>query len=164
MNLLQNNYVLIGLVALLALIALLFAFWVPPYIYGSKYSENRCKYRILDLIISQEVAKNILEEMSDDEKNAHFLVTLILDSLFICVYSSLFIGIILKFFEPFSTWLIPLTILVVVLDLSENIIHLNTLKSNKKLSSQKSLVTLSKFTLFIGELIILTILFISKIK
>ncbi|WP_317112318.1 hypothetical protein [Chroococcidiopsis sp. SAG 2025] len=89
----------------------------------------------------------LLANMSQAQKESHFLMTLLLDTLYPLVYGCLLASLALKFFGKAGVWLSLPAFVVIPVDLSENIIQLVALKGNEALLPFKAILTPAKFTL-----------------
>lgn len=134
MELLTRSKTLWGLFVLVIALTVTFGVWAPS-IGGAS----------LDTAITVEQSEKLLLKMSDDQKQSHFWMTLILDMVYPFVYGTLCIGVILKFAGANAKYLIIPVLLAVPSDVVENIIQLKILSGDIGLLQAKEITTSIKF-------------------
>ena len=79
---------------------------------------------LLDEVYSTNEARELLLQMTDDQKVVHLWITASLDVIYPIVFGGLLAGLILKFLPKYGSYLILFAILGVIMDWSENLIQI----------------------------------------
>ena len=82
----------------------------------------RFDLQILDRFGDPDQVRTVLAAMTDDQKSAHWWMTLLLDYLYPVAYGGFFAGVIWRFFGKFGGWLALLALAAGVADAIENTI------------------------------------------
>ena len=118
------------------------------FLVGFGYWRSSLGVVILDSVASPDEVRSLLEEMSPEQRDSHFAMTLWLDMAFPFVYGGLLAGIALRFLGPLSIWFALPAFLVIPVDLLENCIQLMSLSGDERLLFAKAFLTPLKFGLF----------------
>lgn len=103
----------------------------------------------LDTISSPQVAAEMIAGMTDDQRNTHFWVTVLLDSAYPLAYGAFFAGMALRFFPRWGKWLCLPAILTAVADFIENAVQAAALAGVDGGLAAKAALTPLKFGLLL---------------
>lgn len=137
-SLLKRTPTIIG--ALVAFIAIGAGFGI----WSSQYD-----LQLLDEISDADQVRTLLAAMTQEQKSAHWWMTLMLDYAYPAAYGALFVGITLRFFERVGVWLSIPAIAAALADAVENTIQLMLLSGNESLLWLKVIMTQVKFGAFL---------------
>jgi hypothetical protein len=137
LELIKKTSVLWGLFLATVVISIGFILWIPD-VGGA----------ILDRLTTVDEVHSLLTEMSDAQKESHFMMTLMLDMIFPIAYGGLFAGLALRFGGNAGIWLAIPALAVIPVDLFENTIQLFALTGSEGLLSVKAILTPVKVILF----------------
>ncbi|GEM_PF-398539 len=102
----------------------------------------------LDSLATVTEVKAQLLAMTASERSAHFIMTLVLDTLFPLTYAGFFAATTLRYFKRCPRLLALPALLVIPVDLLENTTQLFALSGNESLLPIKAVVTPVKYGLF----------------
>lgn len=120
---------------------------------------------LLDTTWTQEAALGTLAAMTDSQKDTHFWVTVLLDTLYPIAYGAFFIGLIARLAQHHRSWAIWPSIIGVDADFVENIVQALALNGNTGWLFLKDFATPLKFTgLAIGLVLIIAFAIINRMS
>ena len=109
---------------------------------------------LLDGITSPSKARNILDQMTQNQKELHVWITATLDVAYPLSYGSLFAGSALRFFQKYGIYLALPALLAIIADLIEGFIQILALTDTSDLLALKEYVTPFKYGMVILGLVI----------
>ena len=109
----------------------------------------RFDLQILDRFGDPDQVRTVLAAMTDDQKSAHWWMTLLLDYLYPVAYGGFFAGVIWRFFGKFGGWLALLALAAGAADAIENTIQLFILSGAEDLIWLKGIITPIKYSTFL---------------
>lgn len=120
---------------------------------------------LLDQIFSGSAARARLAEFTADQKQAHFWVTVINDTLFPLAYGGLLMGLVARFGGRYATVAAIPAMLTIVFDLAENTVQALALSGTVDLLGLKTFLTSAKMGfLLIAALLALSFLIAAGIR
>ncbi|MGK7892937.1 MAG: hypothetical protein AB4372_04660 [Xenococcus sp. (in: cyanobacteria)] len=115
---------------------------------------RRSKLTLLDGIASPSKARDILDRMDQNQKDAHIWITATLDVAYPLSYGGLFAGSALRFFPEYGSYLALPALLAIMADLTEGVIQILALTDTSDLLYLKKYVTPLKYGMAILGLVI----------
>ncbi|MFN3212163.1 MAG: hypothetical protein ACE37M_03585 [Henriciella sp.] len=129
----------------LAFLALTLAFgvWIEAY-----------DLHIIDEISDPEQIRAVVAAMSEQQRSAHWWMTLVLDYFYPLAYGGFFAGTALRFFGKAGPWLALPALICIPADVIENTVQLFILSGDDSLIWLKAIMTPLKLATFIPAAII----------
>ncbi len=100
---------------------------------------------LLDELMSADAARTLIAGMSEAQRNAHFWVTVLLDSAYPVTYGAFAIGLLARLGQNWRRWTIAPAIAAVVADFLENTVQALALIGSETLLQTKDVLTPIKF-------------------
>lgn len=111
----------------------------------------------MDDLVSPTKVRELLEQMSAQQKSVHLWTTATLDVAYPFVYGSFLAGTALRFFHKYGSYLALPALLTVLVDLLEGVIQVLALTETVDLLGPKAYITALKFGLFFIAVIIVLV-------
>lgn len=110
---------------------------------------QRYDLQIIDELSDPDQIRAVVAAMTEDQRSAHWWMTLVLDYFYPLAYGGFFAGLALRNFGAAGVWLAIPAMIVVPADIIENTIQLFILSGDQSLIWVKPIVTPIKLVTFI---------------
>jgi hypothetical protein len=124
-------------------LTLAFGVWIEAY-----------DLHIIDEISDPDQIRAVVAAMSDEQRSAHWWMTLVLDYFYPLAYGGFFAGMALRFFGKAGPWLALPALICIPADVIENTVQLFILAGDDSLIWLKAIMTPLKLAAFIPAALI----------
>ena len=124
---------------------------------ATQYLAGFWEINLLDEIYNLDDVKNVLGEMSEEQKMAHIWITASLDLIYPIIFGGLLAGLTLRLLPKYGRYLIVPALVGVFFDLSENVVQVASLLGSTSILEAKMILTPGKMGLFLVAFVIVII-------